>query len=301
MSPVPESRRRRRVAVLAGGLPPRTVHLVGAALRRAGLDVSSDPAEADLLVLAHGLEPAARDRRRGAPVLAIRARPHDEERALRRGASGALTLPFDARRLVEWVNRLLLVEDRRRLVANLLGVRRALRRLERERDADRALGFLYWAPKISRLRDVAARAGAKSGPSADLTGTIAREVAARAGEDLFDDLLPLSIDLEFLRRRRIEGLEGAESFAGDGYYRHLLDAKIRLEEVLEWSPVRAGLGRRSAATAWIRTPQLDRLAVEASSLGCLPPLEDALLSRLVRDLRHFHDGLRGRPIPDRRY
>lgn len=288
-----------RVGVLAMGISRRTIAIVRGTLERAGFPVAvlSGPwiGPLDLLVVSFGRETLARASRSRVPVLSLTRRPRQEEEALASGAWGALTLPVRAERLLEIVNRILVVGERRRLVPNLLGVRRWLRRLEEEGDPERALEFLYWAPKVADLDLLERRIPPARRNRRGFAGIVAREVAARAGRELFDDLLPLSIDLEFRLKEEKEGrTTSGEPFAAVGYYAHLLDAKLRIEELLGWRPVSKGLGPRVAAEAWIRTPQLDSLAVTASRSRSLPPLSGAELARLVRDLRRFHRLLKGR-------
>jgi hypothetical protein len=232
----------------------------------------------------------------GSPVLILTRRARDEEEALARGAWGALTVPVAGNRLLEWVNRLLVVDDRARLVDNLLGVRRWIRRLEEDADPDRAIEFLYWAPKVVDLSSLRRKLPEASGRRLRFASGLARRVARRARLDLFDDLVPLSIDLEF--RSSCPGREphGLEAFADSTYYRHLLDAKLRLEEIMAWAPVARGLGRRAKAAEWIRTPPLDRLAVRSSREESLPAVPAGELPRLVRDLRQFHRIVKG-PAP----
>lgn len=285
--------RGRVAAIDVPEFGPGVSDRLGGLLRRAGIRIAGREDVADVQVVSHGRERQARALRPAAPVVALTRRPDEVERALADGAADALSHPVDERRFLESVNRVLLVTDRVRLVANLLGVRRQLRRIEARRDPVRALEFLRWAPKVRDLGEIDAKLPPRGAPVVDFVDRVATGVRARAGQDLLDDLLPLSIDLEFERTARIEERPSPESFAGPDYYGHLLDAKLRLEEILDWHPVREGLGLRARAAEWIRTPQLDRLAVEATRTARLPDLDDAALGRLVRDLRHFHAELRG--------
>lgn len=290
---------RARVGVLAAGLSRRTLAIVGRTLERAGMEVTvlSGPSSGplDLLIVSFGRESAARASRSRVPLLSLTRRPRQEEEALASGAWGALTLPVRGERLLEIANRILIVGDRRRLVSNLLGVKRWLRRLEQEGDPERAVEFLYRAPKVADLDLLDRRLPPVRRNRRGFAGIVAREVAARAGRELFDDLLPLSIDLEFRLKEEKEGrTTPGEPFAARGYYTHLLDTKLRIEELLGWRPVAKGLGPRAAAGAWIRTPQLDSFAVAASRSRSLPPLSVPELARLVRDLRRFHRILKGR-------
>ena len=290
------SPKTRTVSLLGEGLGPGVRRLVCRTLSQAGMSVESRPAEGTDLYIAPFEARDWLDFREGKiPVLILTRRVGEEEEALARGAWGAITVPVDGHRLLEWVNRLLVVDDRARLVDNLLGVRRWIRRLDEEADPDRAIEFLYWAPKVVELSALERKLPGASGRRLRFAHGLARRVSRRVRVDLFDDLVPLSIDLEFRWSSVGEERDEPESFADSTYYRQLLDAKLRLEEILAWAPVARGLGRRAKAADWIRTPQLDQLAVRSNREESLPRLQPKEIPRLVRDLRHFHRIVKGNP------